>query len=62
MELLGQVKCYDENAKPHHFQVFRSFDGYSVQLDGAQISAPSTHLDAIATIAEEAEKRGYRRK
>lgn len=62
MELLGQCKCYDENAKPHQFQVFRSVAGYSVQLDGAQIAAPSSHLDAIATIAEEAEKRGFRRK
>ena len=61
MELLGRVKAYDEQDKPHEFTVYRRFDGYVVQLDGEQIARTETHLDALQTIIDIAKANGYRR-
>ena len=61
MELRGRVKAYDENTKPHEFNVYRGLSNYIIQLDGEQIARADTHLEALDAIVKEATRRGCRK-
>ena len=61
MELVGRVKTYDQKAKPHEFNVYRRFDGYIVQLDGAEVARTEMHLDALQVIIDLARSNGWHR-
>lgn len=62
MELIGGVKAWDGQDKPHQFEVFRTERGYVIHLDGVKLCEADSLQGAIWAITEEAAKRAYHRR